>query len=108
MPMYESNDDEIVLSSFSVLPPSSRYFSMTLLSYPSETGMIAPGLNAEMRIRFAPDSLADYDDFLVVQTETDSFPLPLLARRSPPNLTLPAQLCTRHECSARCSGPSAG
>ena len=25
-------------------------------------------------------SLADYDDFLVVQTETDSFPLPLLAR----------------------------
>ena len=40
-------------------------------------------------MRFSPDSLADYDDFLMIQTEKDAFPLPLLARRSPPCLTLP-------------------
>jgi hypothetical protein len=29
------------------------------------------------RVRFAPDSLADYDDFVVVQTGKESYPLPL-------------------------------
>ena len=72
-----------------VLPPASRYFSISLISYPAEHGCIAPGLNAEVRVRFSPDSLADYDDFLMIQTEVDAFPLPLLARRSPPCLTLP-------------------
>ena len=43
----------------------------------------------QVRVRFSPDSLADYDDFLMIQTEKDAFPLPLLARRSPPCLTLP-------------------
>jgi hypothetical protein len=28
-------------------------------------------------VRFAPDSLADYDDFVVVQTGKESYPLPL-------------------------------
>ena len=43
----------------------------------------------QVRVRFSPDSLADYDDFLMIQTEKDAFPLPLLARRSPPCLPLP-------------------
>ena len=72
-----------------VLPPASPFFSISLLSYPAEHGCIAPGLNAEVRVRFSPDSLADYDDFIMVQTEVGSFPLPLLARRTPPCLTLP-------------------
>ncbi|KAL1524359.1 hypothetical protein AB1Y20_019256 [Prymnesium parvum] len=75
-----------------VLPPASKFFSITLLSYPSNEGHIAPGMHASMRVRFAPDSLADYEDFLVVQTEMDSFPLPLHACRTPPLLTLPATL----------------
>ena len=29
-------------------------------------------------------SLADYDDFIIIQTEKEAFPLPLYARRSPP------------------------
>ena len=49
-----------------MLPPASRYFSISLLSYPAEHGCIAPGLHAEVRVRFSPDSLADYDDFLMV------------------------------------------
>lgn len=75
-----------------VLPPSTRYFSTTLLSYGAEHGTIAPGMHATFRVRFAPDSLADYDDFVVIQTEKESFPLPLHARRSPPVLTLPSVL----------------
>ena len=73
-----------------------RYFHATLLSYGAEHGVIAPGLHATFTVRFAPDSLADYDDFIVVQTEKESFPLPLYARRSPPCLTLPSTLQCGH------------
>jgi hypothetical protein len=76
-----------------VLPPSTRYFSTTLLSYGAEHGTTVPGMHATFRVRIAPDSLADYDvDFVVVQTEVESYPLPLHARRSPPVLTLPSLL----------------
>ena len=79
-----------------VLPPSTRYFSTTLLSYGAEHGTIAPGMHATFHVRFAPDSLADYDDFVVIQTEKESFPLPLHARRSPPVLSLPSVLQCGH------------
>ena len=79
-----------------VLPPATRYFSNTLISYQAEHGTIAPGMHATFHVRFAPDSLADYDDFIVVQTESESFPLPLHARRSPPCLTLPQTLQCGH------------
>ena len=79
-----------------ILPPSTRYFSTTLLSYGADHGTIAPGMHATFHVRFAPDSLADYDDFVVIQTEKESFPLPLHARRSPPNLTLPGLLQCGH------------
>ena len=36
--------------------------------FPGEHGIVAPGLSCQYRIRFAPDSLADYDDFLKVQS----------------------------------------
>ena len=79
-----------------VLPPSTRYFSNTLLSYQADHGTIAPGMHATFHVRFAPDSLADYDDFIVIQTESESFPLPLHSRRSPPCLTLPQMLQCGH------------
>ena len=76
-----------------ILPTTTRFFSVTLISYLGEdSGMIAPGMHAVARVRFAPDSLADFDDVLVVQTEKESFPVPLTARRSAPSLTLPASL----------------
>lgn len=36
--------------------------------FPGELGIVAPGLSCQYPIRFAPDSLADYDDFLKVQS----------------------------------------
>lgn len=36
--------------------------------FPGEHGIVAPGLSCQYSIRFAPDSLADYDDFLKVQS----------------------------------------
>lgn len=93
MPLTLRNTDPAGLTRrVRVLPPTSPYFSMSLLSYPTATGYLAAGMHAEVRVRFAPDSLADFDDFLVVQTEFDSFPIPLKARRRPPCLTLPPAL----------------
>ena len=66
-----------------VLPPSTKFFSITLLSYPSEEGNLAPGMHATLHVRFAPDSLADYDDFLVVQVRPQPPPSPERARPSP-------------------------
>lgn len=34
--------------------------------FPGEHGVVAPGLSCQHPIKFAPDSLADYDDFLKV------------------------------------------
>lgn len=36
--------------------------------FPGEHGIVAPGLSCQYPIRFAPDSLADYGDFLKVQS----------------------------------------
>lgn len=71
-----------------VLPPSTPYFSISQVQYPGDDGFVAPGLHARVLVRFAPDSLGDYDDFLLVQTETDSFGVPLKAARRPPSLSL--------------------
>ena len=32
-----------------VLPPSTRFFSISLIAYPSEEGHLAPGMKAEVR-----------------------------------------------------------
>ena len=34
--------------------------------FPGEQGVVAPGLSCQYPIKFAPDSLADYDDFIKV------------------------------------------
>lgn len=34
--------------------------------FPGEHGVVAPGLSCQYPIKFAPDSLADYDDFIKV------------------------------------------
>ncbi|GMG17770.1 unnamed protein product [Phytophthora fragariaefolia] len=89
-----------------ILPPSTIFFSMASVSYPEESGMIAPGMHVEVRLRFAPDSRADYKDSFTLQYETEQLIAPgstgtpgaagaaemvvrLLARREPPELTLP-------------------
>ena len=45
-----------------------------------------------MKVRFAPDSLADYEDCLVVKTVNGNYKVPIIAARPPPSLTIPLQL----------------
>lgn len=76
-----------------VLPPSSNIFSIGLGQFPGESGMVAPGMSCKYDVRFAPDSLKDYDDFVTVQTQsTQPIIVPLQARRPPPVLTLPKEV----------------
>lgn len=72
-----------------VLPPAGDHFSVSLTQYLSEDGLIAPGLFALVSVRFRPDTLADFHDTLWVVTEGGIIGVPLIARREPPNLTIP-------------------
>ncbi|XP_017573141.2 deleted in lung and esophageal cancer protein 1 isoform X1 [Pygocentrus nattereri] len=76
-----------------VIPPTTPHFSVGLGRFPGDGGVVAPGMSCQYTVRFAPDSLADYEDFLLVETQSP-YPLivPLEARRPPPILTLPAVL----------------
>uniref|UniRef100_A0A8B9RPH8 Deleted in lung and esophageal cancer protein 1 Ig-like domain-containing protein n=1 Tax=Astyanax mexicanus TaxID=7994 RepID=A0A8B9RPH8_ASTMX len=76
-----------------VIPPTTPHFSVGLGRFPGDGGVVAPGISCQYTVRFAPDSLDDYEDFLLVETQSP-FPLvvPLEARRPPPVLTLPAVL----------------
>ncbi|XP_062335007.1 deleted in lung and esophageal cancer protein 1 isoform X2 [Osmerus eperlanus] len=76
-----------------VLPPTTTHFSISLGRFPGEGGIVAPGMSCQYTVRFAPDSLADFEDFLVVETQAQ-YPLlvPIVARRPPPVLTLPSVL----------------
>ncbi|XP_072455258.1 deleted in lung and esophageal cancer protein 1 isoform X2 [Notamacropus eugenii] len=78
-----------------VLPPSTQYFSLGLGKFPGKGGLVAPGMNCQYTVRFAPDSLGDFDDYILVETQaTQTLLIPLQARRPPPILTLaPALDC---------------
>ena len=41
-------------------------FFLVLGRFPGEHGVVAPGLSCQYPIKFSPDSLADFDDFLKV------------------------------------------
>ncbi|XP_039093100.1 deleted in lung and esophageal cancer protein 1 [Hyaena hyaena] len=72
-----------------VLPPSTPYFALGLGMFPGAGGMVAPGLACQYTVQFLPDCLGDFDDFILVETQS-AHPLliPLQARRPPPMLTL--------------------
>ncbi|XP_036377314.1 deleted in lung and esophageal cancer protein 1 [Megalops cyprinoides] len=76
-----------------VIPPTTPNFSIGLGKFPGEGGTVAPGMSCQYTIRFAPDSLADFEDFILVETQAP-YPLvvPIEARRPPPILTLPSVL----------------
>ncbi|XP_078460182.1 deleted in lung and esophageal cancer protein 1-like [Lampetra planeri] len=95
--MYETTVELRNVTSVSrhlrVLPPSTPYFSIGLGRFPSESGCVAPGMSCSYSVRFAPDSLADVDDFLLVETQAEhTLLVPIQARRPPPILTLPPVL----------------
>jgi len=47
-------------------------------------GDIAPGMSVIISVAFCAPSFADFNDFLTVVTEENSFKIPLKARREPP------------------------
>ncbi|XP_045055704.2 deleted in lung and esophageal cancer protein 1 isoform X4 [Desmodus rotundus] len=76
-----------------VLPPSTPYFSLGLGMFPGKGGMVAPGMTCQYTIQFFPDCLGDFDDFILVETQSPhKLLIPLQARRPPPVLTLPPVL----------------
>ncbi|XP_061777252.1 deleted in lung and esophageal cancer protein 1 [Nerophis ophidion] len=76
-----------------VIPPSSSYFTIGLGRFPGEGGTVAPGMSCKFTVRFAPDSLADYEDFIMVESQGEHLlVVPIEARRPPPVLTLPSVL----------------
>ena len=55
--------------SFPVAPFPYRYaFFPSIGKFPTSDGQVAPGMNCQYSVKFAPDSLADYDDFIKVFT----------------------------------------
>ncbi|KAG7224920.1 hypothetical protein INR49_014836 [Caranx melampygus] len=76
-----------------VIPPTTPYFSIGLGRFPGEGGVVAPGMSCKYTVRFAPDSLADYEDFIIVETQAEHLlVVPIAAARPPPILTLPRVL----------------
>ncbi|KAG2495146.1 hypothetical protein HYH03_006754 [Edaphochlamys debaryana] len=75
-----------------VFPPASQYFHASLPRFPGDEGVLAPGMAAEVTVRFCPDSLGDYEDAVSVDTQGSRLTVPLRARRPPPSLTLPEEI----------------
>ncbi|XP_074841264.1 deleted in lung and esophageal cancer protein 1 [Carettochelys insculpta] len=73
-----------------VIPPCTSTFAIGQGKFPGEGGIVAPGMTCEYTIQFIPEHLADYEDFILVETQAP-YPLliPIEARRPPPVLTLP-------------------
>ncbi|KAJ6659300.1 hypothetical protein lerEdw1_019171 [Lerista edwardsae] len=76
-----------------VVPPATSAFAIDLGVFPGEGGLVAPGMSCQYRVQFIPEYLADYDDYMLVETQS-IYPLlvPLKGRRPPPILTLPRVL----------------
>nr|KAJ3423290.1 Deleted in lung and esophageal cancer protein 1 [Polyrhizophydium stewartii] len=72
----------------------SQFFSCELVHCPKDNdGLVAPGLACEYAIRFHPNSYADFHQALLISTEMgDSFTVSVIAKRQPPELTLPPVL----------------
>lgn len=49
--------------------------------------MVAPGMSCKYTVRFAPDSLGDYEDFITVEMQMENLVVPIVAKRPPPVLT---------------------
>ncbi|XP_044280926.1 deleted in lung and esophageal cancer protein 1 [Varanus komodoensis] len=76
-----------------VIPPTTSAFSIGFGKFPDERGLVAPGMSCHYVIQFIPEYLADYDDYILVESQA-TYPLlvPLQGRRPPPILTLPQVL----------------
>ncbi|KAM6452904.1 deleted in lung and esophageal cancer protein 1 [Liasis olivaceus] len=73
-----------------IIPPATSAFSVVIGKFPGEGGLVAPGMSCFYIVQFIPEYLADYEDYLLVESQA-AYPLlvPLQGRRPPPVLTLP-------------------
>lgn len=56
--------------------------------------MVAPGMTCQYTVQFSPDCLGDFDDFILVETQSaHTLVIPLQARRPPPVLTCECARC---------------
>jgi len=78
-----------------ILPCSNPMFSVTPLQYEAEkrrpvdvdpSAIVAPGLSASVVVRFAPTTLNDQTEQLVLSTEFGDYAIPVQARRVQPLL----------------------
>ncbi|KAL8164844.1 UNVERIFIED_CONTAM: hypothetical protein K2H54_010552, partial [Gekko kuhli] len=78
---------------FRIIPPATSTFAIGLGKFPGEGGVVAPGMSCYYTVQFIPEHLANYEDYIMVETQSP-YPLlvPLEARRPPPILTLPPVL----------------
>lgn len=86
--MLQIRNVSATLQRVRVLPASTQYFHVSRLAFPAAEGVIAPGVHGEVRIKFTPDSLADFSDELTVITEKGAIAVPLIAHRDPPMLEM--------------------
>ncbi|XP_063159400.1 deleted in lung and esophageal cancer protein 1 [Candoia aspera] len=76
--------------SIRIIPPATSAFSVAIGKFPGNGGLVAPGMSCLYIIQFIPEYLADYEDYLLVESQA-AYPLLVLlqGRRPPPVLTLP-------------------
>lgn len=56
--------------------------------FPGEHGLVAPGMSCHFTMHFSPDSLGDFDDYIMVHTQSSApVVIRLEGRRPPPTLT---------------------
>lgn len=74
---------------------SSPEFTIGSVIYPSEAGLIAPGMSCIFKIQFNAVSLADYEDELKIINEENAFVVKLEAKKEHPKLSLETTLSKR-------------
>ncbi|XP_041367117.1 deleted in lung and esophageal cancer protein 1-like [Gigantopelta aegis] len=91
--VLELKNVSTVLRQCRVLPLSTQYFAVGLGQFPGEHGLVAPGMSCKYPVRFVPDSLCDYDDYIVIQTQSpEPLIVPVKGCREPPSLALPSTI----------------
>ncbi|NWQ80071.1 DLEC1 protein, partial [Columbina picui] len=76
--------------SLRLIPPSTSAFAIGPGKFPGKGGKIAPGMTCQYTVQFIPESLGDYEDCIIVETQvSEPLVIPIQAKRPPPVLTLP-------------------
>ncbi|NWX01416.1 DLEC1 protein, partial [Caloenas nicobarica] len=76
--------------SLRLIPPSTSAFAIGPGKFPGKGGKIAPGMTCQYIVQFIPESLGDYEDCIIVETQvSEPLVIPIQAKRPPPVLTLP-------------------